>query len=158
MVERIIICVLLAFAIGKIIFDATRAPKNKMSFKEALDLSGLPVVTFISNGVKLNFMLDTGSNASYINKSVLPLLEYTEHNIQDEVMGATGNAFVTFVKFPIQYKDLTIEALFGAMDLDAQFSEIKADTGVTVHGILGTDVFQLCNYVFDFKDYIAYCR
>ena len=38
-----------------------------MSFKEAMDLVELPVVTFYNGDKKLNFLLDTGSNMCVIN-------------------------------------------------------------------------------------------
>ena len=42
-----------------------------MSFREALDLVGLPIVTFYQGDKKLNFLLDTGANLSVINKAAL---------------------------------------------------------------------------------------
>ena len=60
-------------------YTVTRNKKEqiKMSFKEAMDLVGLPVITFCNSNVKLNFLLATGSDKSYINKSFLSFLEYS---------------------------------------------------------------------------------
>ena len=41
--------------------------QTKISFKEGLDLTELPIVTFNQGDVKLHFLLDTGSNISFIN-------------------------------------------------------------------------------------------
>ena len=49
---------------------------SKISFKEAMDLAELPVVTFYNGDVKLNFLLDTGSNISYINKSIVEMRQH----------------------------------------------------------------------------------
>ena len=43
-----------------------------ISFKEAMDLVELPIITFYNCNTKLNFLLDTGSNNSHINKKMLP--------------------------------------------------------------------------------------
>ena len=50
--------------------DIKKSNRKKISFKEALDLTELPVVTFISKGRKLNFLIDTGANNSILNESV----------------------------------------------------------------------------------------
>ena len=41
--------------------------RNWMSFKESLDLVGLPIVTFKQGDKKFNFLLDTGASESVIN-------------------------------------------------------------------------------------------
>ena len=47
--------------------------KNRinMSFKEAMDLVELPVVTFYNGDKKFNFLLDTGATISVINSNIL---------------------------------------------------------------------------------------
>ena len=44
--------------------------KESMSFREAIDLVGLPIVTFYQGDRKYNFLLDTGANLSVINLSI----------------------------------------------------------------------------------------
>ena len=48
--------------------------KVEMSFGEALDLTGLPIVTFTQGEHKLNFLLDSGANKSVINSDHLKAL------------------------------------------------------------------------------------
>ena len=74
MILKIIGVVILVLAIAFIantIDNIRKRNNSKISFKEAMDLVGLPVITFCNRNVKLNFLLDTGSDKSYINKSFL---------------------------------------------------------------------------------------
>ena len=73
MIFKIIFIILTAIFIGLVITffeDIKKSNRKKISFKEAIDLTELPVVTFISKGRKLNFLLDTGANNSILNASV----------------------------------------------------------------------------------------
>ena len=76
-----IIGIMLAVIILSVIINGVedyckQSKRVNMSFKEAMDLVELPVVTFYNGDKKLNFLLDTGSNISQINSSILPLLDY----------------------------------------------------------------------------------
>ena len=46
-----------------------------MDFKSAVDLTGVPMITFTQGDKKYNFIVDTGSNVSYINQAAG--MEYT---------------------------------------------------------------------------------
>ena len=135
-----------------------RKKRISMSFKEAIDLVDLPVVTFCNKDKKLNFLLDTGSSISQINESVLPLLEYEILEGKDmDVIGIEGNKVNTkFCEMTITYKDKEFVGNFCVLNLDDAFSIVKEESGVQVHGIIGSDFFQKYKYVLDFKELIAY--
>lgn len=138
--------------------------KNKnvvnMSFKEAMDLVELPVVTFYNGNVKLNFLLDTGSNISQINASVLPLLDYKM--IEDKtnaVIGIEGNKIQTgFCEISITYKNQEFTNDFCIHDLNEAFAIVKEESGVQIHGILGSLFFQKYKYILDYESLIAYSK
>ena len=48
--------------------------KTQISFRESMDLMELPVITLRYKGIKLNFLLDTGSNDSFISNSAFDKL------------------------------------------------------------------------------------
>lgn len=132
-----------------------------MSFKEAMDLVELPVVTFYNGDKKLNFLLDTGSNISQINSSILPLLDYKEIEGKDmNVVGIEGNKAVNtgFCEMTITYKGQEFIGDFCIHDLDDAFAIVKEESGVQIHGILGSLFFQKYKYVFDFESLIAYSK
>ena len=76
--ELIIILVtiiFIAYIVNKI--ETTKKEINsRISFKEALDLTSLPIVTFENNGRKINFLLDTGASKSIINVRELSTCKY----------------------------------------------------------------------------------
>lgn len=133
--------------------------ETKISFKESLDLTELPVVTFYNGNKKLNFLLDTGSNYSYINKSVLSILEYTPTDAEISTFGMEGNSTKgSICKMKIYYKKLEFDDLFNVIDLDNAFNKIKEESGVTIHGILGSKFFEKYRYIIDFNELTAYIK
>lgn len=122
-----------------------------LSFKESMDLTELPVVTFYNGNEKLNFMLDTGSNNSFINKHILKKLTYEKSNFKSFATGIDGNPKeCPAIQMKISYKDLDFNELFLVMDLKDSFDTIKQESGVTIHGILGSVFFTKYKYILDF--------
>ncbi len=161
-----VIGIILAVIILSIIINGVedyckQSKRVNMSFKEAMDLVELPVVTFYNGDKKLNFLLDTGSNISQINSSILPLLDYKEIEGKDmNVVGIEGNKAVNtgFCEMTITYKGQEFIGDFCIHDLDDAFAIVKEESGVQIHGILGSLFFQKYKYVFDFASLIAYSK
>lgn len=131
--------------------------KTKISFKEGLDLTELPIVTFYQGNKKLHFLLDTGSNISYINKDVLKEIEATDLKSASNTFGVEGNGIETrHYNIEIGYKDNKFVEEFGAVNLNAAFSTIEADSGIKLHGIIGNRFFEKYKYILDFKELTAY--
>ena len=137
-----------------------QSKRVNMSFKEAMDLVELPVVTFLNGDKKLNFLLDTGSNISQINSSILPLLDHKKIEAKDmDVTGIEGNKVNTeFCEMTITYKGQEFVGDFCIHNLDDAFAIVKEESGVQIHGILGSLFFQKYKYVFDFESLIAYSK
>lgn len=145
--------------IADTIMEVRNRNNSKISFKESMDLTELPVATFNCNRKKLNFLLDTGSNLSYINSSVLPLLDHEIIDEESSVIGFEGNEVNTgSCKITVTYKRKRFEEGFNIADLDAAFKVIKQESGVQLHGILGSRFFEKYKYIIDFKNLIAYMK
>lgn len=154
----ILLVVLLAIVINTI-EDVKKKNDSKISFRESMDLTELPVVTFYNKDTKLNFLLDTGSNNSHINSSVLSTLEYENIDRKTETIGFNGNkSDNNFCKMIISYKNQKFEEEFGITDLEEAFSVVKKESGVQIHGILGSKFFEKYRYVLDFSELIAYIK
>ena len=159
-----IIGIVLAVIILAVINDTDgyckQSKRVNMSFKEAMDLVELPVVTFLNGDKKLNFLLDTGSNISQINSSILPLLDHKKIEAKDmDVTGIEGNKVNTkFCEMTITYKGQEFVGDFCIHNLDDAFAIVKEESGVQIHGILGSLFFQKYKYVFDFASLIAYSK
>lgn len=163
MVLKIVVILLAVILLATIINGAGDYCKQKkrenMSFREAMDLVELPIVTFYNKDTKLNFLLDTGSDLSYINKSILPSLEYKEINESRNIIGVGGNSqSLGCCDMTVTYRNQKFTDKFYISDLDEAFGAIKAETGVQIHGILGSKFFAKYKYILDFESLIAYSK
>ena len=132
--------------------------KNEISFKEAIDLVGLPIVTFHINDRKLHFVLDTGANKSVLNAKIADKLEAAK-NGDSKIVGLDGTTKdCSYTTLNLTYRDSTYQENFQVVDMTATFKEIKKMYGVTLHGVLGSSFMEKYKYILDFKDMIAYSR
>ena len=158
-IVSVAILVLAIAFIANTIDDIRKRNNSKISFKEAMDLVELPVVTFYNGNTKLNFLLDTGSNVSYINSSIIPLLVHEKTDKEMNTIGIEGNKVSNqFCKMSVTYKNQVFEEEFSIADLNEAFSVVKQESGVQIHGILGSKFFERYKYVLDFKELIAYIK
>lgn len=155
----VVILVLAVAFIANTIDDIRKRNNSKISFKEAMDLTELPVVTFYNGDKKLNFLLDTGSNVSHINSSIINLLDHTKTNQKTDTIGMEGNKVSNDIcKMTIYYKNQKFEEDFIISDLNDAFDIIKQEDGVQIHGILGSKFFEKYKYTLDFKELTAYIK
>lgn len=136
--------------------------KYDISFKESMDLTDLPVVTFYCGSRKLNFLLDTGSNSSHINSVIMEKAKNMEDAFNGKTlkfMGVEGNEKTTKVyNLRLTYNNTVFDEEFSATDLTKAFSAIKKETGVQVHGILGSVFLQKYKYIIDFDKLKVHIR
>ena len=155
-----IILILISLIVIAVSIVRYRTRENSVvSFKEAMNLIDLPIITVQNNNTKINLLLDTGSNSSYISPEILKYLKYEEVEITNTTVGFGGSS--THSKgcnMKINYKKLTFEDIFIVMQSDDIFTTIKQNYGVHIHGILGSKFFDRYNYIIDFSDLIAYIR
>ena len=149
------VVVLVALMVNKV-QDYNRK-KVKMSFRESMNLTELPVVTFYNGTNKLNFLLDTGSNMCVINSRNIKSLSYTKLNEGGTIHGMEGNIVgVEYISMDFTYNDKLYTSTFQVVDMQDAFDIVKQESGVTIHGILGSKFFEEYKYVLDFKELIAY--
>lgn len=136
-----------------------RKKKTCIDFGAGYSLTDLPIATFYQGEVKLNFLLDTGSNNNIINKSVLSKIEHKETGKTASVYGMDGiDHECPYYSVDIEYKGSHYPAAFMVCDMDTSFGNIKRETGVTVHGILGSKFFQYYKSILDFIEFKAYFK
>ena len=156
-----IIFILIAFGYGYYQLDKTYRSNYKVAipFKESLDLTGLPVVTFDNKGVKLHLLIDTGSDMSIVDSKAM------EECIIKEVKGSntqlvTGGGALdsnALAVIPISYKELDFEGEFLICDMEEQFKNAFGGK-IHVHGLLGSDFFRKYKYKIDYSDLAVYAR
>lgn len=152
----IIIAVLLCDYVSRK-FSAKRRNRTAVSFFETLNLVGLPIITVNNNGHKLNFLLDTGSNTSYINESCIENLDYQKTDEKGKIVGMNGSVSAgEFIEMDISYRDNHFNETFLTANLNELFAKIRANNGVELHGLIGVSFFDKYKYILNFKEYAAY--
>lgn len=145
--------------IKKILHKFLGTHPNAMSFQNSMDLAELPVVTFHQGDKKINFLLDTGSNNCIIDSTFLKHIKHTMLGDKTKISGLEGNPQEAGVcSITMSYKNHSYEYPYVVQDMSAAFGSIKKETGVTIHGILGSKFFNEYKYVLDFKELIAYSK
>lgn len=132
---------------------------DAMSFQNSIDLAELPVVTFYQGDKKINLLLDTGSNNCVIDKKFLKSIKHEMLKCSTNIFGLEGNSQESKVcVIRMSYKGKEYEYPYVVQDMSAAFSSIKKETGVTIHGMLGSKFFNEFKYVLDFDELIAYSK
>ena len=153
----VVILVLVIAFITNTIDDIRKRNNSKISFKEAMDLVELPVVTFYNGDKKFNFLLDTGATISVIDSNILNNFPHEKIEATGVLWGMEGNKIdVSYIRASLLYKNKVYEEDFQVVDMAASFNEVKAESGVTLSGILGNSFFKRYQYVLDFNSLIAY--
>ena len=158
-IASIIVIIVLTLVLYKLGSEYQHRRIIKMSFKETMDICNLPIITFINNNVKLNFLLDTGAQRSVINSIILPTISYVESPKSSNIYGMEGTLQkVSFVDIRIQRDNIIYNEEFQVVDMTSSFNNIKNDYGVNLHGILSSTFFEKYKYVLDFDKLIAYSK
>lgn len=137
------------------IYKTKKRNKYAMSFQTSIDLANLPIVTFYQGIKKYNFLLDTGTMGNIIDSNCDIIKTPIEGN--STITGATGDKVIaTFAKVKLYYKELVFNTETQITDMSKPFAILKNETGVTIHGLLGTDFFKDYGYILDYYEMIAY--
>lgn len=151
----LIVVVILTIIVNTI--NIIRSKNNvEISFKEFLDLTDLPIISFYIGDQKLNFLLDTGSNNSIINESIIETLSHTKKEDTVVTFGMEGNKVInSYGELKLYYKNKEFVDDFTIMNLDNAFDQIKQESGVQIHGILGNRFFEKYGYILNFNTLTA---
>lgn len=133
--------------------------KDCISFRESMDLTDLPIVTFYQGNNRFNFLLDTGANLSVINSSALSNFQYKEVKGTGNIVGVEGiKKEVSYVNIDLNYKDTKYNEQFQVLDMQDAIDHVKSESGVNMVGILGNNFFRRYKYILDFNELIAYSK
>lgn len=156
----IIVSILALIIIGAVVYYFLKKEAIKstaLSFRSAMELTNLPVVTFYHGKKKLNMLLDTGSSECILSKEYLDTIWYKETDESKQVFGMEGNTVTnSVIATTISYSGLKFDVKFLVADMTQPFGIIKKESGVTIHGILGSNFFTRYKYVLDFDKLTFY--
>lgn len=127
------------------------------NIKNSFELTGLPLIILYQDGKKYKFLLDTGSNACYLNTS--SDIKLSETIGKDTYMSADGVNKDCIVHQAILYHDKKeFNITFRVTDMTPAFDQFKSEYGVDLTGILGGDFLQEYKYVLDYAEMVVYVR
>ena len=135
------------------------ASAEAISFKQAVELTGLPIITLYQGEKGFNFILDTGSTDNIIDKNILKELNYEVQENKHNLYGLEGTEqTVNTCNITLSYKDKDFPFTYLINDLKRPFEIMKKENGVTLHGMLGSRFFNAYKYILDFNELIAYSK
>lgn len=157
-----IFCAFILLNIGLIINQIFNYYQNKkercysMSFQAGIDLADLPIVTFYQGNKKYNFLLDTGTMGNIIDVNC-DLIHTPLEGSDSLITGTSGDSIAaTYSNLSLYYKGKEFKTTTQVTDMSRPFNMLKKDTGVTLHGLLGTTFFKEYSYILDYYNMIAY--
>ena len=135
-----------------------------ISIAESMESLKLPMVYFTCGEKELAFILDTGSDGSHINRTVVEELNQVTFTVtpwEGKVsVISTGNGIAKAsdekCKIKLSLADFDFNVEFSVENLDQVFNFIRENDGVLVHGILGVDFLRANNWTIDFANNIAF--
>lgn len=143
----------------KIIDKLLGKPKNAIDFGTAMKLCELPVITLSQGAKNFNFLLDTGANDSIIDGNILKDIKHKVINKKSLLHGMEGiKREVSECTITLSFKDDDYTFDYLIQDMKQAFDSVKQETGVTLHGIIGSKFFNKFRYVLDFAELIAYSK
>ena len=132
---------------------------DSISFKQAMDLTDLPIVTMFQGENKFNLLLDTGSTDNVIDSNVLSNIVHERIDYKGTLTGLDGiKSDVSACNISFSYGEREYPYTYLVRDMKPAFDMMKQDYGVTLHGIIGSKFFNKYRYVLDFASLIAYSK
>lgn len=164
MVLLLIVCFLavVVLVFFKDAFNLWLSKKMGLSFKDTLSDAEIPIVTLKNGEKEFNFILDTGSNISHIDSTIVDSLSDIEKIGSNNITITTANGLIesgnSWIRVPLNYKKQSFIEDFMLLDLHDTFEVLKEDVGIQLHGILGGTFLRKYRYVLDYNDLVAYTK
>ena len=129
---------------------------NQMLYPLSLGLNQmqLPMILIEVNNKHLCFILDTGSTCSLIDSNVVDYFKDIVESIGDySINGIDGTMHkVDVITLPFTFEGLTYKPKFCVKSLLDAFKGIEIESGIQVHGLLGTDFMLENKWIIDFNN------
>lgn len=137
--------------------------KTKVSFKESLSKSELAIIPLWNNGLKLNFIIDSGSTCNLIDKSIVNKLSIIKENVDTSKIDSVSisgdiNGISDVISMKLENESEIFFETFFVMDLKDAFDSTSNEYGEKIYGLLGTDFLTHYGKVIDYDNCIIYSK
>ena len=126
----------------------------KYSLDYGLSKSQLPLILVEVKDKYLSFILDTGSTCSLIDSTVVEYFKDIVEPVGDYcISGIEGTKHkVEMITLPFTFEGQVYKPKFCVKPLLDTFIGIEDESGIQIHGLLGTDFLLENQWVIDFKE------
>lgn len=143
-------CVLTALCIN--IWE-DKIKHKKVSFSDYYKNSTTPIITFNRNGKEMNFILDSGSSVSAVDKKILKDFDIQELDGSINVVGVDGvPSTAGYCSMGMKFNQTDYYYTFIVKDFNNAFTALEQSIGKPIHGILGSDFMGDNEIILDFKN------
>lgn len=124
------------------------------SIKEWLYKCRLPIIPVKIEDKYLCFIIDTGSTCSLIDSNVVEYFKDIVTPVDDYyISGIDGiKQKVDVVILPFSFEERLYKLKFCVKPLFEAFKDIEVESGIQVHGLLGTDFLLENKWIVDFNE------
>lgn len=122
-----------------------------------LEKAGLPLILTTETPKNLCFLIDTGSTNDMIFDFVYQHFKsyFTLTAESQNIMGIDGSLKSSFiVNTDLQFDDLRYKAPFTVLEANDAITQVQAETGIQIHGVLGIPFLTENKCLIDFDKLI----
>lgn len=151
---KIIIIVLILLVIINIYYVKfyKKKPIIIASFKKAIDLVRVPVISFENNNQTFHFIIDSGASHSIIDINSIQNFIFKEKDGKSQVYGVDGNKINSrSVIVELTKKNYCFINDFQILPVGG-FENIKSKYGIEISGLIGNDFLSKHEFIMDFKN------
>lgn len=124
----------------------------KISFKKYFDLIKLPVVVVFIGNQEYKMLIDTGSDLSYINQSVLDTLNLNPVNKTYFIDQSNIQRFIYSFSIDFKINDIEFNGIFGENICCDSFNTLYDKYNIKLDGIIGSKLMNEIGLKIDLKE------
>ena len=132
------------------------------SFKQGFTPANIPMITIHQGDKEFILVLDSGSEYNVINKEVLNNIDYTafenDGSMPTTLSGIGGKQDVSACTIKFKCNGEEYIENFVVNDFTDSIKMMKTETGIIIHGILGSLFMRKNHIVLDYQNLMAYSK
>ena len=138
MIVNIIITLVIVVLIALIINGFEDYSNNKDNSISLVLENNIPIIGFDIDGVRKEFLVDTGATYSVINEKDLISIPHTS-KVSDTTISGIDNIIkdTNDASIRLSYDEFTAVEVFKSLDIDATINDFNEKNGTNVVGIIG---------------------